>query len=59
VALGAVGLVVIALFGWMIAGTVVAFLHTIELFVVAAVAGWLGYRIGRHRGRREVRGRER
>jgi hypothetical protein len=59
VALAAVGVVVIALFGWMIAGTVVAFLHTIELFVAAAIAGWVGYRVGRHRGRREVRDRER
>jgi hypothetical protein len=50
-ALALVAVVVIALFGWMIAGTIVAFLHTIELFVVAAVAGWVGYRIGRHRGR--------
>jgi hypothetical protein len=46
----AVALVVL-LAGW-IAGLAFTILRTVELLLVAAAAGWVGYRIGLYRGRR-------
>ena len=37
---------------WMLAGALFAIVRLIELFVVAAAAGWVGFRLGVHRGRR-------
>ncbi len=42
----------IAVVVWLVSGVVSALLHVAEFIVVAAVAGWVGYRIGRFRGRR-------
>jgi hypothetical protein len=47
--------VVIGLAVWVVAGFVLAMLHVLELVVVAAVAGWAGYRLGRYRGSRRAR----
>jgi hypothetical protein len=43
---------VVLLAGW-IAGLAFTILRTIELGVTALVAGWVGYRIGLYRGRRQ------
>jgi hypothetical protein len=51
-ALVVAGIAVIGLIAWLVAGAVFAIFHVIELFVVAALAGWAGYRLGRFRGRR-------
>lgn len=48
-----VGIVVVGLIAWAVAGVVFALLHILELVLVAGVAAWAGYRIGRFRGRRE------
>ena len=37
---------------WILAGLVFTVLHLLELFAVAAGAGWVGYRIGHFRGSR-------
>lgn len=47
--------VLLALAAWMIAGLVFAVLHLIELVLVAAAAGWAGYRLGHFRGSRDKR----
>jgi hypothetical protein len=47
--------VVIGLAVWVVAGFVLALLHVAELVLVAAVAGWAGYRLGRYRGSRQRR----
>lgn len=52
IALLVVGLAVIALVTWIVAGAIFALLHLIELFIVAGIAGWAGYRLGYFRGRR-------
>ncbi len=44
---------VIGLVTWIVAGVVFAVLHLIEIILVAAVAGWAGYRLGHYRGRRK------
>ena len=48
-------LAVIAVVGivWAVAGAVFAVLRLVELFAGIVVAGWVGYRIGVARGRRE------
>ena len=46
-----VGVAVIALVAWVVAGAVFALLHLLELILVAGVAGWAGYRLGHWRGR--------
>jgi hypothetical protein len=51
--LGAVGLIAVVAAAWVLAGIVVGLLHALELVIVAAVAGWVGYRIGLYRGRRQ------
>ena len=43
---------VIGVAAWVVAGVVFALLHVLELVAVAAVAGWVGYRVGRFRGSR-------
>jgi hypothetical protein len=48
-------LVIIGLAVWVVAGFVLAMLHVLELILVAAVAGWAGYRLGRYRGSRQRR----
>jgi hypothetical protein len=58
-ALVVIGVVVVALVAWALLGAVFTALHTIELIVVAAVAGWVGYRVGRYSGRRTADRRER
>jgi hypothetical protein len=50
-----VGVAVIGLVAWVVAGAVFALLHIIELVLVAGVAGWAGYRLGHYRGRRHPR----
>jgi hypothetical protein len=50
------GVLAIGVVAWVVAGAVFALLHVIELLVVAAVAGWVGYRIGHYRGRRQQPG---
>ncbi|MDA8044288.1 MAG: hypothetical protein M0Z30_03480 [Actinomycetota bacterium] len=40
---------------WILAGVVFTVLHLLELIVVAAGAGWVGYRIGHFRGSRRPR----
>jgi hypothetical protein len=37
---------------WLVAGFVFAALRILELVAVAAVAGWLGWKLGVHHGRR-------
>jgi len=48
-------LVAAAISVWFVAGIVFAFIRLFEIVLVAAVAGTLGYRLGRARGRRENR----
>jgi hypothetical protein len=48
-------LVVIGVAVWVVAGFVLALLHVFELILVAAIAGWGGYRLGRYRGSRQRR----
>lgn len=50
-----VAVVVIAAVAWLASGVVSAVLHGLELALIAAVAGWVGYRIGHFRGRHEHR----
>jgi len=38
---------------WLVAGAVFALLRLLEVFVVAAATGVIGYRLGRARGHRE------
>jgi hypothetical protein len=52
-ALIVVGVIAIGAVAWLVAGVVFALLHVLELLVVAAVAGWAGYRLGHFRGRRQ------
>jgi hypothetical protein len=51
-----VTLVVVALVGFVVVGWVAAaffaLLHVIELLAVALVAGWVGFKLGVHQGRR-------
>jgi hypothetical protein len=48
-----VALVVLVAAAWILAGILVGLLHAVELVLVAAAAGWAGYRIGHYRGRRQ------
>lgn len=49
-------LVVLAIVSvWVVAGVVFTLIRLFDVILAAAVAGWLGYRIGRARGRREGR----
>lgn len=50
-----VAVVVIAAVAWLASGVVSVVLHGLELALIAAVAGWIGYRIGHFRGRYERR----
>jgi hypothetical protein len=38
---------------WLLSGVAFAILHVLELLLVAAAAGWGGYRLGHWRGRHE------
>jgi hypothetical protein len=49
------GLAVVALFAWFVVGLVFAALRLIELVAIAALAGWIGYRLGHRQGRRAAR----
>jgi hypothetical protein len=40
---------------WILSGVVFTVLHVLELLVVAAAAGWVGYRIGHYKGSRRPR----
>lgn len=40
---------------WVLAGVVFTVLHLLELIIVAAGAGWVGYRIGHFNGSRQTR----
>jgi hypothetical protein len=40
---------------WILSGVVFTVLHVFELLVVAAAAGWVGYRIGLFKGSRRPR----
>jgi Flp pilus assembly protein TadB len=53
VAVFAAVLIAAAISVWFVAGIVFAFIRLIEIVLVAIVAGTLGYRVGRARGRRE------
>jgi len=55
VAVFAAVLIAAAISVWFVAGIVFAFIRVFEVLLVAAVAGTLGYRLGRARGRREQR----
>jgi Flp pilus assembly protein TadB len=48
-------LVAAAISVWFVAGVVFAFIRVFEVLLVAVVAGTLGYRVGKSRGRREHR----
>ena len=50
-ALVLVGVAVLAVLAWFLAGAVFALLRVLELLVVAGLAGWGGYRLGHYRGR--------
>jgi hypothetical protein len=52
VALVVAGLVAIGVVAWIVVSVVFTLLHVIELLLVAALAGWVGYRVGYFRGRR-------
>ncbi|MGI8850391.1 MAG: hypothetical protein ACR2KC_01870 [Acidimicrobiales bacterium] len=49
------GVLVVALGAWLLAGVAFTILRIFELAIVAAGAGWVGYRIGWYRGRRHPR----
>lgn len=52
--LGALALVVVAgLLVWAFAGLFVLAFHIFEFAALALVAGWLGYKLGHARGRRQ------
>jgi len=53
--LGVAALLAIGAAVWLLTGVAFAIFHLIELLLVAAVAGWAGYRLGHWRGRREGR----
>jgi hypothetical protein len=55
IAIIAASVLAIGLVAWVVAGVVFALLHVIELVVVAGLAGWAGYRVGRYRGSRQRR----
>lgn len=50
-----VALAAVALVAWIVVGLVFAALRIIELALVAAAAGWAGYRLGHYRGSRRTR----
>jgi hypothetical protein len=51
------GVIVVAgLLVWAFAGLFVLAFHIFEYAALAVVAGWLGYKLGHFRGRRERRG---
>jgi hypothetical protein len=52
---GLVAVVVVAVLAatWLLIGAFFAALRIVELAVVAVAAGWVGYRVGHWRGRRE------
>ncbi len=51
----AAGVVVAGVAAWLLLGVAFAVLHLLELVVVAGAAGWVGYRVGHFRGRRDGR----
>ncbi len=51
--LALLGVIVVVVAAWLVAGIVVGLLHALELVIVAVLAGWVGYRIGHYRGRRQ------
>jgi Flp pilus assembly protein TadB len=54
-ALGVIFLIVVAFLAfWWILHFVLGILHVLEIFAAAAIAGYLGYVIGVHRGRRSA-----
>jgi hypothetical protein len=53
--LGLLGVIIVLVAAWLLAGIVVGLLHALELVIVAAATGWVGYRIGLYRGRRQRR----
>jgi len=44
-----------ALFAWLVVGFVFGILHLVEIIVLAGAAGWVGYQVGRVKGRHEER----
>lgn len=50
-----VALAAVALVAWIVVGLVFAALRIVELALVAAAAGWAGYRLGHFRGSRRPR----
>jgi hypothetical protein len=50
--LGVLAIVAVIVAAWIVAGVLIGLLHALELVAVAAVAGWVCYRIGHYRGRR-------
>ncbi len=51
----AAGVVIAGVAAWLLLGVAFAVLHLLELVVVAGAAGWVGYRVGHFRGRRDGR----
>jgi hypothetical protein len=45
-------LALIMIAAWVLAGAFFAILRLLEILIVAAAAGWVGYRLGLRRGRR-------
>ena len=57
VVLALISLLAIGAAAWILTGIVFTVLHLLELIVVAAGAGWVGYKIGEFRGSRRPRSR--
>jgi hypothetical protein len=53
--LGVIFLVVLAFLAfWWVLHFVLGVLHVLEIFAAAALAGWVGYRVGFHHGQRSA-----
>jgi len=53
--LGAIFLIVLAFLAfWWVLHFVLGVLHVFEIFIAAAIAGYVGYRIGHHQGQRSA-----
>jgi hypothetical protein len=48
-------LALVMIAAWVVAGAFFAILRLFEILIVAAAAGWVGYRLGVRRGRRSSR----
>jgi Flp pilus assembly protein TadB len=53
IAMAVLAVIIAVVAFWIVAGVVFALLRLLEIVIVAAVAGVLGYRLGRARGHRD------